>query len=60
LKIRRGGGGVRDDFARVRAQGKWNIGAVLEWAQGGKGGDANGYRAGFIELVRKAQKLSKS
>jgi len=32
---------------------------VLEWAQEGKGNDANGYRAGFIELVRKAQKLSK-
>jgi hypothetical protein len=32
---------------------------VLEWAQEGKGGNANGYRAGFIELVRKAQALSK-
>jgi len=33
---------------------------VLEWAQEGKGSDANGYRAGFIELARKAQALKKS
>jgi hypothetical protein len=32
---------------------------VLEWAQKGKGADGNGYRAGFIELVRKAQNLKK-
>ena len=41
-------------------KGNGTLGAVLEWAQEGKGSDANGYRAGFIELVRKAQKLSKS
>jgi hypothetical protein len=33
---------------------------VLEWAQQGKGADVNGYRADFIELVRKAQVLKKS
>jgi Ca-activated chloride channel family protein len=38
-------------------KGNGTLGAVLEWAQEGKGGDANGYRAGFIELVRKAQSL---
>jgi Ca-activated chloride channel homolog len=41
-------------------RGSGTIGAVLEWAQEGKGRDANGYRAGFIELVRKAQILKKS
>jgi len=41
-------------------KGSGTLGAVLEWAQEGKGGDANGYRAGFIELVRKAQTLKKS
>ncbi len=40
-------------------KGNGTLGAVLEWAQEGKGADASGYRAGFIELVRKAQKLSK-
>jgi Ca-activated chloride channel family protein len=40
-------------------KGTGTLGAVLEWAQEGKGSDPNGYRAGFIELVRKAQKLSK-
>jgi Ca-activated chloride channel family protein len=40
-------------------KGNGTMGAVLEWAQEGKGADANGYRAGFIELVRKAQSLSK-
>jgi Ca-activated chloride channel family protein len=40
-------------------RGSGTIGAVLEWAQEGKGRDANGYRAGFIELVRKAQSLKK-
>jgi Ca-activated chloride channel family protein len=40
-------------------KGNGTLGAVLEWAQEGKGGDANGYRAGFIELVRKAQALKK-
>jgi Ca-activated chloride channel family protein len=40
-------------------KGNGTLGAVLEWAQEGKGNDANGYRAGFIELVRKAQALPK-
>ena len=40
-------------------KGNGTLGAVLEWAQEGKGNDANGYRAGFIELVRKAQALRK-
>ena len=40
-------------------KGNGTLGAVLEWAQEGKGADANGYRAGFIELVRKAQSLKK-
>jgi len=40
-------------------KGNGTFAAVLEWAQEGKGSDANGYRAGFIELVRKAQALSK-
>jgi Ca-activated chloride channel family protein len=40
-------------------KGNGTLGAVLEWAQEGKGGDAQGYRAGFIELVRKAQSLNK-
>jgi Ca-activated chloride channel family protein len=33
---------------------------VIEWAQQGAGADVNGYRADFIELVRKAQALKKS
>lgn len=41
-------------------KGNGTIGSVLEWAQDGKGSDTNGYRAGFIELVRKAQALKKS
>ncbi|MGC2354107.1 MAG: von Willebrand factor type A domain-containing protein, partial [Candidatus Udaeobacter sp.] len=41
-------------------KGSGTLGAVLKWAQDGKGADANGYRAGFIELVRKAQTLKKS
>ena len=40
-------------------KGNGTLGAVLEWAQEGKGRDTNGYRAGFIELVRKAQALVK-
>jgi len=40
-----------------RYKGNGTIGAVFEWAQEGKGADANGYRAGFIELVRKAKAL---
>jgi len=41
-------------------KGNGTLGAVLEWAQEGKGSDGNGYRAGFLELVRKAQALKKS
>jgi Ca-activated chloride channel family protein len=40
-------------------KGNGTLGSVLEWAQEGKGNDANGYRSGFIELVRKAQALKK-
>jgi Ca-activated chloride channel homolog len=40
-------------------KGNGTFAAVLEWAQEGKGTDANGYRAGFIELVRKAQALKR-
>jgi Ca-activated chloride channel homolog len=38
-------------------KGKGSLGAVLEWAQEGKGRDPAGYRAGFIEMVRTAQSL---
>jgi Ca-activated chloride channel family protein len=38
-------------------KGKATMGAVIEWAQEGKGRDTAGYRAGFIELARKAQTL---
>jgi len=40
-------------------KGNGTFAAVLEWAQEGKGSDANGYRSGFIELVRKAQALKR-
>jgi Ca-activated chloride channel family protein len=40
-------------------KGDGTLGAVLEWAQEGKGTDANGYRAGFIDLVGKAQALKR-
>jgi Ca-activated chloride channel family protein len=40
-------------------KGNGTLAAVLEWAEEGKGSDPNGYRSGFIELVRKAQSLSK-
>jgi Ca-activated chloride channel family protein len=40
-------------------RGNGTFAAVLEWAQEGKGSDANGYRAGFIELVRKAEALKR-
>ena len=40
-------------------KGNGTLGAVLEWAQEGKGADTTGYRSGFIELVRKAKALSK-
>ena len=38
-------------------KGKGTFGAVIEWAQEGKGRDLAGYRAGFIEMARKAQSL---
>ena len=38
-------------------KGKGTFGAVIEWAQEGKGRDAAGYRAGFLEMARKAQTL---
>jgi Domain of unknown function (DUF3520)/von Willebrand factor len=40
-------------------KGNGTLGAVLEWAQEGRGADRNGYRAEFIELVRKAQALKR-
>jgi Ca-activated chloride channel family protein len=40
-------------------KGNGTFAAVLEWAEEGKGSDANGYRSGFIELVRKAQALKR-
>ena len=33
---------------------------VIEWAQQGKGADVNGYRADFIELVRRTRALKES
>jgi Ca-activated chloride channel family protein len=41
-------------------KGKGSLQQVIEWAQQGLGADVNGYRADFIELVRKAQVLKKS
>jgi len=41
-------------------KGNASLQQVLEWAQQGKGTDVNGYRADFIELVRKTQVLKKS
>ncbi len=38
-------------------KGKGSFGAVIEWAEEGKGRDAAGYRAGFIEMARKAETL---
>ncbi|MFN2509015.1 MAG: YfbK domain-containing protein, partial [Chthoniobacterales bacterium] len=38
-------------------KGNGTLSAVLDWAQEGKGRDEAGYRAGFIELARKAQAL---
>ena len=40
-------------------KGSGTPGAVLGWAEEGKGKDANGYRAGFLQLVRKAQALKR-
>jgi hypothetical protein len=41
-------------------KGSGSLQQVLDWAQQGKGADLNGYRADFIDLVRKAQGLRKS
>lgn len=38
-------------------KGNGTLGAVIEWAMEGKGRDAAGYRAGFIEMARKAKSL---
>jgi hypothetical protein len=38
-------------------KGGGSLQQVIEWAQQGVGADVNGYRADFIELVRKAQTL---
>ena len=40
-------------------KGSGTMGAVLQWAQEGKSADTNGYRAGFLELVRKAEALKR-
>lgn len=40
-------------------KGNATLGAAIELAQEGKGADAAGYRAGFIELARRAQALSR-
>nr|MBA2586772.1 DUF3520 domain-containing protein [Chthoniobacterales bacterium] len=40
-------------------KGTGTLGAVLEWAQQSKGRDESGYRAGFLELARKARGLTK-
>ena len=40
-------------------KGSGTLEKVLEWAEEGKGADADGYRADFIELVRKAQALKR-
>ena len=41
-------------------KGNGSLQQVIEWAQQGKGADVNGYRADFIELVRKTRALKKS
>jgi hypothetical protein len=41
-------------------KGNGSLQQVIEWAQQGMGVDVNGYRADFIELVRKAQSLKRS
>jgi Ca-activated chloride channel family protein len=38
-------------------KGKGSFGAVIEWAEEGKGTDRAGYRAGFIEMAHKAETL---
>ena len=39
-------------------KGSGTLSGVVEWAQQAKGADSAGYRAGFIDLVRKAQTLA--
>jgi hypothetical protein len=41
-------------------KGNGSLQQVIEWAQQGMGADMNGYRADFIELVRKALALKRS
>jgi Ca-activated chloride channel homolog len=41
-------------------KGNGSLQQVIDWAQQGTGADVNGYRADFIELVRKTQTLKKS
>src|SRR5437870_763170 len=40
-------------------KGSGTLRVVLEWAEEGKGAERNEYRAGFLELVRKAQALKR-
>jgi Uncharacterized protein YfbK, C-terminal/von Willebrand factor len=40
-------------------KGNATFDAVLAWAEAGRGTNANGERAAFVELVRKAQKLDR-
>lgn len=51
-------GGIRNDPARFTAQGKRHARRRDRVGAGGKGRDEGGYRAGFIELVRKARALA--
>jgi hypothetical protein len=41
----------------LRFKGSGSLGTVVERARQGIGADANRYRAGFLELVRKAQPI---
>ena len=40
-------------------KGNGSLQQVIEWAQQGMSADVNGYRADFIDLVRKAQALKR-
>ena len=40
-------------------KGNGSLGGVSDWAEQGKGEDPNGYRAAFLELVRKVQMVKK-
>jgi Ca-activated chloride channel family protein len=40
-------------------KGNASLGAIAVWAQEGKGEDPNGYRAAFLELLRKVRALKK-